>query len=873
MGRSKRILDDLAYDIQDHIDRETQDNIERGMSPEEARYAAMRKFGNVTRVMEDTREVWIARWLEELLQDARFAFRMLRKNPGFTAVAMLTLALGIGANTAIFSVVYSVLLKPLPYAKSEQLVNVFQELSQQQNSRTGMSYLNFADLREHNSVFSEIAATQAHQLTLTGRGEPVLVDTSVVTPELFSLFGQQPLAGRTFLPEDGKAGALPVVVLSEGLWRGTFASDPKVIGSSIDLDKRSFTVVGIVPASFRFPRVTQPNQLWVPMAQDPLFGGWMARREGHWLGVTARLKPGVTMTQAQAEMDAISAQLAQQFPEENTGWVIQMTPLQQTLVGNVRPALLVLLGAVGLVLLIACANIANLLLSRATSRAREIAVRSALGAGRARILRQLVSETAVLGLLGGVAGILLAYVGVRALISLLPSNFPLVNAIHLDYVVLGFALLLSAVASFVFGLAPAFLVANSSLLSSLREGGARSGESGRGHRVRSVLAAAEIALAMVVLVAAGLLLRSFSKLTAVDPGFDVQHIWRAEIDLPRFQYSTPQQWVSFSDELLGSIQSEPGLKDSALAVPTPIGDGFVNLGFDIVGTPPASASTSRTADYVSVSPNYFSVMGIPLMSGRFFSSHDVLSSPRVTAISKSMARVYFPNEDPLGKRLVFGFPPDPGVEREIVGVVGDVRDVSLGQDPKPMMYVPFAQAPFPGAVVVVKSTLNSSTVAGAIRLEVAKIDKDLPVTNAATMTEILNSSVEQPRFRTLLLTLFAGMALVLAATGIFGVISYSVSRRTQEIGIRMALGASTSAILRMITRETMRLIVVGLAVGTLGALAASRLLSRLLFGVSPSDPVTLALVASTLVTVAAIAFYVPMRRAMSVDPVIALRHE
>lgn len=678
-----------------------------------------------------------------------------------------------------------------------------------------------------------------------------------------------------FFSDDGKPGAPPVIILSENLWRNSFGADPNIIGSSIYLDKRSFTVVGIMPAAFRFPLLTESEQLWIPLVQDPLFGPWADRRGLHFLQVTGRLKTGVSMTQAQAEMDAIGARLGQEFPAENRGWTIHMTPLHQDIVGGVKAPLFVLLGAVGLVLLIACTNIANLLLTRATSRAREIAVRTALGAGRTRIVRQLLSETAILGLLGGVTGIVLAYWGVQGLSSLLPSSLPRVNAIRVDNSVLGFALLLSAVASCAFGLAPAWFAANSNLQTSLREGSGRSGESRKRRRARSFLAAGEIALAMVLLITAGLLLRSFSKLMSVSPGFDAQHIVKADISLPQFQYSKPQQWITFSDEFLARLRSQPGMQDSAIAVPRPIADVCVTLPFDIVGSPPlsASAAASRTASYVSISPGYFHVMGIPLLSGRLFDRRDILSSPRVTVISKAMARHYFPDEDPLGKQLNFGFPPGTAAMHEIVGIVGDVHDEGLGQDPGPMMYVPFDQAPFWGANVVVKSTLSPSTVAATIRRQVQELDKDLPVTDVAKLPDLIDASVAQPRFHTFLLGLFAAMALVLAATGIFGVISYSVSRRTNEIGTRVALGASRSMILRMILRETLGLTFAGLAVGLPCALAASHLVSHMLFGVSPNDPSTLAAVAFTLVAVAALAGYIPARRAMRVDPLVALRYE
>jgi predicted permease len=869
----RQIDQEFEHELDAHLDMLADENVRRGMSPEEARRAARIRLGGQTQLKETNRELHGLPALETFLQDTRYAFRMLRKNPGFTAVAVLTLALGIGANTAIFSVVYAMLLKPLPYSHPEQLLTVFEAQPQAGVNATGWSYANFAELREQNRIFSDMAGSQQHQLTLTGRGEPSVVNTSVVTPELFSVFGQRPIVGRPFYPEDGKPGAPAAVILSENLWRGSFGADPKVIGSSINLDKRSFTIVGVMPAVFRFPILTASEQLWIPLVQDPLFGSWMDRRGGHWLQVTGRLKPGVSMTQAQAELDAIGARLAKEFPAENDGWTIRFVPLKQKIVGNVKSALLVLMGAVGLVLLIACANIANLLLTRATSRAREIAVRTALGAGRSRIVRQLLSETLVLGLLGGLAGIALAYVGVQGLTALMPQDLPQVNAIRVDNFVLGFALLLSAVASCAFGLAPALFAANSNLQSSLREGGTRSGESGNRRRARSFLAAGEIALAMVLLVAAGLLLRSFSKLTAVSPGFDAQHVVQADISLPRFQYSLPQQWAAFSEELLMRLQSEPGMRDAAVVVPRPMTDGFVNLGFDIVGNPPASAGASRTANYVSVSPDYFRVMEIPLRAGRLFDQHDVAASPRVSLISEAMARIYFPNQNPLGKQIVFGFPPDIGAAREIVGVVGDVRDVALAQDPGAMMYVPYAQAPFWGANVVVRSTLSAASVASTIRRDVQQIDKDLPVTDVAMMKDTIDATLAQPKFRTFLLGLFAAMALVLAATGIFGVISYSVSRRTNEIGIRITLGASRNTILRMVLRETLMLTGAGLVLGLPSALAASHLLGHMLFSVSANDPATLAAVAFTLGLIAAIAGYIPARRATRVDPMVALRHE
>ena len=865
---------DFERELEMHVEMLEQENVRRGMAPEEARRAACVRLGGITQLKETNRELRGLPMTETLLQDARYALRMLRKNAGFTAVAILTLALGIGANTAIFSVVYAMLLKPLPYTQANQLFNVFQAKDQEGITGAGMSYPNLADLREQNHMFSEMAGWQHHQLTLTGRGEPAVVNAAVVTPGFFRVFAESPIVGRIFTPEDDKPGAPAVAILSEGLWRNVFGANTRVVGSSIDLDKRPFTVVGIMPAKFRFPVVNERDKVWIPLAQDPLFGSWMARRRGHWLQVAGRVKPGVSLAQVQGEMNALGERLARDYPAENAGWAIRMAPLQEMIVEEAKPALLVLLAAVGLVLLIACANIANLLLARATSRAREMAVRSTLGAGRMRLTRQLLTETALLSLLGGLAGIVLAHWGVAALSALLPESLPRVNEVRVDYGVLGFAMALAVFTAGAVGLVPALILAHGNPQARLREGDGRSGESGKGRRARQFFAAGEIALAVVLLMAAGLALRSFSKLLAVHPGFEIEHLMKAEVSLPQAQYTTPQQWAAFSGELLTRIQAEPGLQNAAVVVPAPLADGYVNLGFDIVGSPPLSANALRTANYVSVSPEYFRVMGIPLFAGRLFAQRDTMTAQRVAVISQALARAYFPQQNPLGKQMRFGFPPlGEGTAREIVGIVGDVRDVSLGADPGPMMYVPYAQAPFWGAGIVVKSTLSPSSVAAAIRRNVEKIDKDLPVSDFAMMTDVLDASVAEPRVRTFLLALFAAMALALAATGIFGVISYSVACRTHEIGIRVALGATRGKILGMVSRETLLLTLAGLALGLPGAVAASRLLGHLLFGVTAYDPATLVAVTMVLSAVAALAGYVPARRAMRVDPMVALRHE
>jgi predicted permease len=871
--RRTHMMDDLDQDIRDHIERETQDNIDRGMPPEEARYAALRKFGNVTQIKEETRSVWSFVWLEQLFNDVRCGVRQLRGSPGFTTVATLTLALGIGANTAIFSAVYAVLLKPLPFAHPGQLVRVFEA-----NDRTGIdgegcSYPEIQEWRRQSHVFSGMAAVQGHELNLTGGGEPMVVKVGDVTADFFPVLGVPPMMGRALLPSDDEEGAAPAVVLSAGLWRSRFGADPDLIGKAIDLDKRSFTVVGVMPASFRFVLDGRGGQLWIPIAQDPSFGPVAKRPNNGFFTAIARLKPEVSMARSRAEMAALSNRLTPQYHPGDEGRTIRIATLREAMVGDAPAPLLVLLAAVGLVLLIACANVANLFLARATSRAREFAVRAALGAGRSRILRQLLTESAVLGLLGAAVGIALAFGGVRGLSGLLPPSFPRAESIRVDASVLAFALVLSLGASLVFGVAPALFAADPRLQATLQESGGRPGESKARRRARNLLVTAEVALAMVLLVGAGLLIRSFAALLAVNPGFETRHILKAEVSLPRFQYSTPQQWVTFSNDVLARIQAQPDLHDTAVALPLPLADQSCNLTFSVVNGPPEPPGTNNSADYATVSPNYYRVIGIPLLRGRAFTDQDVMSSPRVAIISAELARTYFPHRDPIGQQLIFGFPPDTNVKREIVGVVGDVREAALDKKPGPMMYVPFNQAPLWGVGLVIKTPASASAAANEIRAKVHEVDRDLPVTDVGWMFEVVDVSLGQAHLRTWLLGLFGAMALALAAAGIFGVISYSVSRRTREFGLRMALGASEQEVLRLVLKEALRLAIAGVAVGLVLAVGLTRLISSLLYGVRPADPATLFVAPLLLMGAALLAAYIPARRATRVDPMVALRYE
>jgi predicted permease len=865
--RADRELDE---ELRDHLDCKTEHYIHEGMAPAAARRQALLDMGGIERTKEYCRDARGFGWAQDFARDLRYALRMLRRAPGFATIAVLTLALGIGANTAVFSMVDAVLLRSFPYRHPDRLALVFDVPIRRPDATSGISYRDFTDIREHSRAFSEIAGNAFHDLTVTGVGEPFIVNTAAVTGDLFSVLGASPLVGRTLVPRDDRQGAPPVAVLGEALWRSRFGSNRDLIGRSITLDMRSFTVVGVLPASFHYPDGFARQEVWIPIAQDPLFGPLMSQAGTRLLGAIGRLKPGVSPTAAQSEMKTLAAGLAAQFPAQDGGFTVRVVPYRQAVVRNVKLALLVLMGAVGLVLLIACVNIANLLLSRASLRQREIALRIALGAGRGRILRQLLVESALLGLLGAAAGVVVAAASIGILQPLLPAQLTRIGSIHVGGAVLLFAIALSLVSALVFGLAPAALTAPARLQANIVEGGERGGR--RRGRLRNVLAAIEISLAMVLMTASGLLIRSFARVTSVNPGFDAGRVIEAEISLPRFFYSTPRQWRTFASEFLRRLQAQPGLQDSALGAPLPMDrQGAASFPFSIVGAPPLPPGKVPTADYATVSPHYFRVMRIPLLRGRFFTDRDSDGNPKTAIVSATLARRYFRDEDPIGREMEFGFPPDVHVTRRIVGVVGDVRDVALSRAPGPMMYVPFAQEPLWGAEVVIRTSLSVSSAAAEIREAAASIDKDLPVTDVGSLQDALGHSIAQERFRTFLLGCFSAIALLLAVVGIFGVISYNVSQRTHEIGIRMALGAQRRDILRMVLAQGTRLALFGVLAGSAAALLLTRLIAGFLYGVSPVDPLTFAAAAIGLLVVAVSACYVPAARAIRVDPTAALR--
>lgn len=870
--RRDQLNHDLDEELSAYVDLVSAEKVRQGMLPDEACRDTRREMGGTEQVRQRVRDIRAGALLERLAQDIRYATRTLAKKPAFTLIAVVTLALGVGASAAIFSVVNAVLLRPLPYSDPGRLVDMSESQPREGIAGVGMSWPAFTILHDGNRSFSAVAGIANHALTLTGWGEPADVSTVAVTPDFFMLFGVSPLLGRGLVADDCKEDAAPVVVLSENLWRNRMGADPHIVGHTVALDQRNYTVAGIMPASFRTPFVGQVEQVWIPLTQDPLFRFWRTRPpQTHWLALIARVRSGVTIAQAQAELQTISAALEHQFPEER-GWRVRIKPLQQAIDGDVKIPLLTLLCAVGLLLLIACVNIANLLLARAIDRSKEMALRLALGATPRRIAGQLLVESVLLGVLGGAAGILLAWVSVSLFGSAVSAAVPQYRPIHVDLTVVGFSVVLSLVASLAFGLAPLLYTVRSNPQPNLRDG-SRAGESRGARRARNMLAAAEVAVAMVMLVGAGLLLRSFAHLLAVSPGFETEHLVKAEVSLPRYQYAKPIQWRAFADQLMTRLEAQRGLEKSAIGVPLPILDNQVNLPFAISGNSPLPPGKSDTADYVSASPQYFPVMGISLIRGRLFSQDDTAMTRPVALINEALARRYFPDENPLGRQLVFGFPPNGNVSREIVGVVANIHNVSLAKEPGPMMFVPFAQEPFWGAEVVVRSTLSAEDVEATIRAQIHNIDPSLPVTNLETLPQALHSSVAEPRFRTLLLAIFGTVALLLATVGIYGVISYSVSRRTREIGVRIALGATRVQLWRLVMAESARLALFGLAIGIPAALLLMRLLSTMLFAVRAADPLTFIGVALLLTLVALAAGFFPARRAMRVDAVTALRCE
>jgi Acidobacterial duplicated orphan permease len=873
---------EIVEELSQHLDDQYEQSLSRGATEEEAYGTALAGLAESDLLARELKRVERrvqrepltlgnerTNFLSDLSQDLRYGLRMLLKNPGFTIIAVIALALGIGANSAIFTVVNAVLLRPLPYKNPERLVMVWEDNSKQGFPRDTPAAANYVDWRDQNHVFERMAATVEISFNLTGAAEPERIDGQRVSASLFQLLGVEPQLGRTFRPEEDQPGANHVVILSHGLWQRRFGSDPAIIGRAINLDGQIFTVVGVMPRSFQFPSRT--DHLWIPIAFTAKEAG---ERGNHYLEVIARTKPGISLQQAQAEMTTIATRLQQQYPETNTSIGAVITPLHEHLVGNIKPALLVLLGAVAFVLLIACANVANLLLARAAVRQKEIALRLALGASRSRMTRQFLTESVLLSAFGGGVGLLLSIVGLDLLKRFIPPNISQAQAVGIDAKVLLFTLLISLATGLLFGLAPAAQMANSNISDTLKETGRDPAAGTHGNRIRGFLIISEVAVSFLLLIGAALLINSFIRLRHVDPGFRSEKLLTMKIVLPETRYPDKQRRSLFYDELLRRVETLPGVASAALATNVPLTNSGNSVGIAIEER--ADPAPDRVPIVITrvVSPGYFKTMTIPLIEGRVFTEEDKADSPPAVVISETTARRFWPGENAVGKHIKVGRSASPRPWLTVVGIVKDVRQFELVVEPKPQMYLPYQQVEFfePRALII-RTNFDPLSLAGSVRQTVWELDKDQPVSDISSMEEVISDSVARQRFSMLLLGVFAGVALVLAAVGIYGVMSYSVAQRTHEIGIRMALGAQRSDVMKMTIGQGLRLVLTGVAIGLAGAFVLTRVMSTLLFGVSPTDPLTFISISIVLVSVAVLASYVPALRATRIDPMFALRYQ
>jgi putative ABC transport system permease protein len=872
--RRKSVEREMEEELRFHVRMRAEENVRRGMTREEAERAALRSFGQFERVKEYCRDVKGGGLLETLLQDIKFGARTLRKSRGFTLVAVLTLAVGVGANTAIFSVVEAVLLRALPYTEAERLVVLWENNRLRPGQRNVVNPGNFLDWREQSQSFEGMAAFADTRMGLTGGGEPEEVAAQAATPNLFELLGARAALGRTLLPGDGEAGREQVAVISQGLWRRRFGGSPEVLGKSINLDGKPATIVGVMPSDFRWfvkenSTGGQPADVWVPLQLTPQQG---AARRGRWLSTVARLKPGVSFAQAQAELDTIAARIEAEYPSFAKNRGVTLVPLRDQLAGEIRPALLVILGAVGCVLLIACVNVANLLLARSAGRRKEMALRAALGAGRLRIVRQLLTESLLLALTGGALGLLLAYWLTGALVALSPPNLLGAGAAGVNPTVLLFTLAVSLLTGVAFGLAPAVEASRLNLNVSLNESGRGNVGVGRAGRVRGALVVAEIGLALVLLIGAGLMVRSFLRLQAVHPGFDPRNLLTMRVALPQTKYADAGSQIQFFRRAAERMRALPGVRDASAVSALPFADLGAATSFTIEGRPALPPGERQTTDVRVADENYFRTMNIPVVAGRPFTEQEAVEDRRVAVVNEALVRKYFAGEEALGRRILVSMSGE-SVPTEIVGVVGDARYDKLDGELKPMVYWTPPRLTYPTMTLVVRTAAEPEALSQAAVREIQAMDREQPVSEVRTMESWLADSTARTRFGTLLLGAFAVAALVLASVGIYGVISYSVAQRSNEIGVRMALGAQARDVLRLVVGQGMKLVVFGVLLGLAGALALTRLMSGLLYGVASTDPATFAANALLLAAVSLLACYVPARRATRVDPLTALRHE
>ncbi|MFL6212365.1 MAG: ABC transporter permease [Blastocatellia bacterium] len=815
--------------------------------------------------------------METLLQDIRYGVRVLLKGRTVTVVAIIALALGIGANTAIFSVVNALLFRSLPYKDADRLAMIWETNPEVQIGfdLLPVSIAAFDDWRKQGESFEAVSILDSQRYAFTGAGTPERVAGVITSASFFEVMSVSPILGRTYTEAEDQPGANRVVVISYALWQSRFGGDKEICGRTMQLDGSNYTIIGVMPQGFQFPRAADlpsyfqlpaQTELWTPAG---LTDKQLAKRDSHNKSVIVRLKPNVTEAQAQAEIDAITSRAAQQY-EESKGFGARVVPLKQQLVGNLRLALLILLGAVGLVLLIACANVANLLLARAASRQKEMAVRTALGASRTRLVRQLLTESVLLAIVGGGLAVLLAVWGIDLLLALSPASIPRKHEIRVDGAALIFTFAVALITGVLFGLAPAFQVSRFNLNETLKEG-AR-GSTGSRNRVRSLLVVAEVALSLILLIGAGLLIRSFARLTGTDAGFNPQNVAAMNLSLSSARYNEVDKQGRFFKQVLDNVRAIPGVVSAGAVSELPLAGSEEIDGFRLEGAPtPKSLSETPLADFRFIDDEYFKTLAIPLIAGRAFTVHDNDTAPPVVVISEGLARRYYDGQDPLGKRLRIDNDGAPWAT--IVGVVKDIKHSGLDTDPRPQLYFPYQQKLWGRLVVVARSATDAATLFPALREAVWKVDKDQPITSLRMMTEYVSDSVSQQRFNAVLLAAFALLALILASVGIYGVMSYTVTQRTHELGIRMALGAGQGDVFRLVVIEGMKLALTGVALGLAGAFAATRLMASLLYGVSATDPLTFAVISLVLAGVALAACFVPARRATRVDPMIALRYE
>ncbi|MGB2624769.1 MAG: ABC transporter permease [Candidatus Acidiferrum sp.] len=879
--RRRQRNNELSEELQAHLTLAEREAMESGKTPKEAAHAARKEFGNVALAEEVTRDAWGWRWLADTLQDVRYGVRNMLRTPAFMIVTILTLALGIGANTAIFSVVDAVLFRTLPYRDPGRLVWATNVLPRQgQNLVFADEY---AGWRTQNHVFENIAAYGASaERTLTGAGTPQRLQGAEVTESFLNVLGVKPKLGRNFLPEEDRPDGPKTVILSDSFWRSTFGADPKVIGRVLELDDTPYAVIGVLPRDFEFldnstADILMPFQLADSSIQSSN-GRVMVKIQP--LSVVARLRPGATVSGAQSELDAIDKRVLANLPAHFFGLgeaQAQIFSLHDHEIGNVRPALLVLLGAVGFVLLIACANVANLQLARAASREKEVAIRGALGAGRWRLARLLLTESSAVALAGGVAGLLLAAWIVRLIHRFAPPNIPHLQSAGLNTRVLVFTLLVSLVTGILFGLAPVLAAFRVSLNNTLKESGPQSGSAAGTRRAQRVLMVTEIALSFVLFIGAGLLVKSFHQLTEIQPGFDPHGVLTARIALPLDQYQSVDQQRSFFQQLVEKLQALPGVTSAGATASIPLRGNVMLSTIQMEGQPPSDFTSENvpTAQINSVTPGYFAALRVPLLEGRFLDDRDGANAPNSVVVNQAFVRKFFEKEDPIGKRFIANAGPRTGGPKTwtIVGVIGDTKQRGLASEIMPEATASALQWPLFMMNVVLRTSVEPLSVVPALREQVRDLDKNLPVFGVQTMEEMLSAEVASQRFNAGALAGFAGLAVLLAAVGIYGVMAYAVSQRTREMGVRMALGADAGNVLRMILGQGLRLAIIGVGLGLAASFALTRLMSGLLFGVKPSDPETFVVVTCALLTVAVVACWIPAQRATRVDPVIALRYE